>query len=104
MALYGLKSSGAAFRAFLAKRLDEIGFRSSIADPDVWMRKAQNPDCESYYEYLLCYVDDILCMSHDPRHAMNQISEKLRFKKDKVASTETSNAIKSKIGVNRGIF
>ena len=32
-ALYGIKSSGAAFREFLAERLDNIGFKSSIADP-----------------------------------------------------------------------
>ena len=37
-ALYGLKSSGAAYRSHLAKSLDEIGFKSSIADPDVWLR------------------------------------------------------------------
>ena len=30
--LYGLKSSGAAFRAFLAEQLDNIVFKSSIAD------------------------------------------------------------------------
>ena len=34
-ALYGLKSSGAAFRSHLAEKLDDIGFKSSIADPDV---------------------------------------------------------------------
>ena len=36
-ALYGLKSSGAAFRAFLADHLHDIGFKPSLADPDVWM-------------------------------------------------------------------
>ena len=35
-ALYGQKSSGAAFRAFLAEKLDAIGFNSSISDPDVY--------------------------------------------------------------------
>ena len=49
-ALYGLKSAGAAFRAFLSERLDEMGFRSSIADPDVWMRPATKSDGEEYYE------------------------------------------------------
>ena len=34
-ALYGLKSSEAAFRALLAERLYEIGFVPSKADPDV---------------------------------------------------------------------
>jgi hypothetical protein len=36
-ALYGLKSSGAAFRAFLAETLYDIGYKPSVADPDVWM-------------------------------------------------------------------
>ena len=36
-ALYGLKSSGAAFREHLAQVLDDIGFHSTAADPDVWM-------------------------------------------------------------------
>lgn len=36
-ALYGLKSSGAAFRAYLAETLDDIGFKSTMADPDVWI-------------------------------------------------------------------
>jgi hypothetical protein len=39
-ALYGLKSSGAAFRSFLAERLDDMNFKPSMADPDVWMRAA----------------------------------------------------------------
>ena len=48
--LYGLKSSGAAFMAFLAERLDDTGFKSSIADPGVWMREATKSDGEEYYE------------------------------------------------------
>lgn len=90
-ALYGLKSSGASFRAFLAERLDEIGFKSSIADPDVWMRKATKPDGESYYEYMLAYVDDLLCMSFDPTRTMQQIvenGEKMKFKKNKIEPPE----------------
>ena len=35
-ALYGLKSSGAAWRAHLAGTLHSLGFISSLADPDVW--------------------------------------------------------------------
>ena len=35
-ALYGLKSSGAAFRSFLAEKSDNIGFKSSIAGPDIY--------------------------------------------------------------------
>ena len=64
-ALYGLCSSGAAFRAFLAERLDEMGFKSSIADPNVWLRPETKADGEEYYEYILVYVDDLLAISVD---------------------------------------
>ena len=60
-ALYGLKSSGAAFRAHLAETLYDIGLLLNKADPDVWYRPAVNPNGIEYCEYILYYVDDILC-------------------------------------------
>jgi hypothetical protein len=58
-ALYGLKSSGAAWRAHLAETLHTLEYTSSLADPDVWMRPAIKANGEHYYEYILVYVDDI---------------------------------------------
>jgi hypothetical protein len=52
-ALYGLKSSGAAYRAHFAATLAELNFTSCKADPDVWMRPATKPDGFTYYEYIL---------------------------------------------------
>ena len=52
------------------------------------MRPAVKPDGEKYYEYMLVYVDDILCVSEDPTRPMQQISESLRFKKDKIEPPE----------------
>ena len=43
--------------------LDDMGFKSIIADPDIWICPLVNPDCEQYYEYVLVYVYDILVMS-----------------------------------------
>ena len=54
-ALYGLKSSGAAFREFLAGNLDDIGFKSNIADTYDWMRPAKKSTEEKYYELIFCY-------------------------------------------------
>ena len=89
-ALYGLKSSGASFRSFLAERLDAIGFKSSIGDHDVWMRSAHKPDGEQYYEYILCYVDDLICISFNPRVAMSQICEnkQISYKKNQIEPPE----------------
>ena len=39
-ALYGLRSSGAAFRALLAETLYDLNYRPSYVDPDVYMRPA----------------------------------------------------------------
>ena len=52
-ALYGLKSSGAAFWANLAETLHEIGFCPTRPDPYVWRRPAKKADGEEYYKYIL---------------------------------------------------
>ena len=83
-ALYGLKSSGAAFRAFLAETFDNMGFKSSTADPDIWMRPNTKPDGEEYYEYIVCYVDDVLGISMEAKEMMQEIQKDFRFKKDKI--------------------
>ena len=43
-AMYGLKSSGAAWHAKFSETLHSMGFQSSLADPDVWMRPAKKAD------------------------------------------------------------
>ena len=83
-ALYGLQSSGAAFMAFLAERLDKMRFKSSIANPDVWLRPAVKSDGEEYYEYILVYVDNLLAISTDTISVIQEISEKFKLKKDKI--------------------
>ena len=49
-ALYGLKTSGATFRALLAERLHKIGISPSKVDPDVWMRPGVKPNGFEYWE------------------------------------------------------
>ena len=88
-ALYGLKSSGAAFRAFLADKLYDIGFKPSLADPDVWMRPAIKSNGFRYWELILCYVDDLLCIHEDPTIALNQIQEDFKFKDGKIEEPDT---------------
>ena len=88
-ALYGLKSSGAAFRSFLAETLNDIGFKPSLADPDVWMRPAMKSNGFKYWELILCYVDDILCIHEDPTIAMKQIQANFKFKDDKMEEPDS---------------
>ena len=79
-ALYGLRSSGARFREHVAQSLRDIGFASCLADPDVWLRPATKPDGYEYYEYVLCYVDDLLVLSHNPGDVMKILSTKYKLK------------------------
>jgi hypothetical protein len=83
-ALYGLKSSGAAFRSLLANQLFDIGYKSTKGDPDVWIRPAVKHDGYEYYEMVLVYVDNIFVISHEPLKTFNGIQENFKFKNDEV--------------------
>ena len=74
-ALYGLKSSGAAFRAFCAEHLDKMNYHSTTGDPDVWIRPCTDGHGNEFYEYMLVYVDDIMSVSFDPDKAINQFKD-----------------------------
>jgi hypothetical protein len=79
-ALYGLKSSGAAWRSHFANTLRTLGFVSCLADPDVWYRAAKKPCGMEYYEYILVYVDDVLALSHEPEIIMKSLEKYYRLK------------------------
>ncbi len=81
-ALYGLKSSGAAWRSHLANTLHNLGFTSSLADPDVWLRAASKSDGFQYYEYMLVYVDDLLVLSHQATSIMQTLEDFYRLKEE----------------------
>ena len=66
MALYGLKSSGAAVPVKLAGVLHDLVYIPAKADPDVWINPAVKPDGSGYYEIVLYYADNILAISDDP--------------------------------------
>ena len=91
-ALYGLKYSGAAFRALLAKTLYNIGYTPSQADPVVWIRPLVKPDGFEYYKMILCYVDDVLSISHDAMKTLKGIQRKFKLKDNKI--TEPENYLK----------
>ena len=72
-ALYGLPSSGARFRDHCAATLRSLGFESTKADPDVWLRPAKKADGIPYYQYVITYVDDIICAAEHPGEIMEAL-------------------------------
>ena len=84
MPLYGLKSSGAEFRAHLDKTLNDIGFLYTKVDPFVWYWPSVKPNGFEYYKYILCHVNDVMCISHDPGIVIGRIQAVFKFKVNKM--------------------
>ena len=88
-ALYGLKSAGAAFRAYLASFMRQMGYTSCKADPDLWYKAETRPnDDAKYYAYILVYVDDILCIHHDALSVLDRINKCLPLKPTSVGDPD----------------
>ena len=83
-ALYGQMSSGVAFRAHLAEKLPDISFKPTKADLDVWICPAIKPDGMEYYEYIMCYVNDILSISHDAQTILQSLQGQFKLKGNKI--------------------
>ena len=84
MAICGLKSSGADFRAKLESLLNDIGYTPYKADPDVWMIPAIKSDGTENYEYALVYVDNVLVISCVPMKKIEGIKYVFKLKGDKL--------------------
>ncbi len=74
-AIYGLKSSGASFRNHLVDCMRHMGYTPCLANPDLWMK----PDGFECYAYLLCYVDDVLSISHNAEEVLNRLDKYFRI-------------------------
>ena len=88
-ALYGLKSSGAAFRAHLGKCMQGLGYEPCLADPDLWLRREVRPDDKfEYYSYILCYVDDITVVHHAASEILERIDKYFTLKPSSIGEPD----------------
>ena len=75
-ALYGLKVSSKTWAQRAYDVFDEMGFKPSRAEPDIWMREK-----DGLYEYICVYVDDLAIVSKDPQAIIDQLEgEPFNFK------------------------
>ena len=96
--LYGLKSSGAAFRAHLGECMSDLGYHPCLADPDLWIKAEIRPDDGvEYYSYILCYVDDILVIHHDSMSVLNKIDKFMKLKPDSIGDPDIYLGAKLKL-------
>ena len=45
----------------------------SLADADMWMRRATRPDGTSYYQYIASYVDDLTIVTLEPEKILDEL-------------------------------
>jgi hypothetical protein len=84
-ALYGLNSDGAAFSSQLAECMKNFGWNPYQADRDLWMKAEIHPDDGVlYWAYILIYVDDILCVHHDPGAPLAKLDEYFKMKEGSI--------------------
>ena len=76
-ALYGTRSGGARWHDRLFDILQEMKFKPSKADPDVWMRPEPGGTC---YEYIDVYVDDLAIAAKDSQAFCNELKKKYNLK------------------------
>ena len=76
-ALYGTRSGGARWHDRLFDILQELKFKPSKADPDVWMRPEPGGTC---YEYIAVYVDDLAIAAKHPQAFCNELKKKYNLK------------------------
>jgi Reverse transcriptase (RNA-dependent DNA polymerase) len=74
-ALYGLRTSGKMWSQRFADCLRDMGFTSSKAEPDIWMRR-----CGDLWEYIATYVDDLCISSPNPKAIIDVLTDKYQFK------------------------
>ncbi len=84
-ALYGLSSSGYAWRSYCAGIMrDSLNFRQCRADDDVWMQKAAKSNGDTYWKYVFIYTDDVLALLEDPKSILNDMNKHFLLKPESI--------------------
>jgi hypothetical protein len=87
-ALYGLKSAGASFRHDLASCMEALGYKSCLADPDVWYRPNIKANGEQFYEYVRIYTVDKLAIGLDPKLTIARIGKYCKIKETSIGTPD----------------
>ena len=83
--MVGRQQVGRDFRNHLPLCMEFLNFKSCLADPDVWMRPAIKSDGNTYYEYILLYVDDTLVVSKNAESILrNELGRYFHIKEESI--------------------
>jgi hypothetical protein len=61
--------------------MEHLGWKPCLADRDLWLKEETRPDDGvKYWAYILIYVNDVLCVHHDPGTSLAQIDKYFKMK------------------------
>ena len=107
-ALYGLRSSALQWQRYLVDNLRyDLGYVPSLADDNVWMKQYHKESSEPHYSYILCFVDDLLCMHADPDPVLATficLAYRANLDVSEECNTEQASYFQNLIGVLRWII
>jgi hypothetical protein len=85
--------------------MNHLKFKPCKGDPDVWMREAVKDDGTTYWEYVLLYVDDALCIGMNPEKTLrSEIGKFFYLKKGSVGPPKIYLGNKvSKVTLDNGV-
>ncbi len=82
----------------------QMGYTSCKTDPDLWYKAETRPANSFWYYACICYVDDILCVHHDPMSVLNLINWYMLLKPSLVGDPDIYLGAKLKLTqLNNGI-
>jgi hypothetical protein len=74
-ALYGIRTSGLRWHERFTDTLRDMGFHTSKADSNIWMRKNGK-----VYKYVAVYVDDLCIVAIEPKLIIDLLMAKYHYK------------------------
>jgi len=66
--------------------MEMLNYQPCLADPDLWMRDAEDKNGKEYYKYVLLYVDDCLVIGENARDQIYQIDKYFPIKPSSIGS------------------
>jgi hypothetical protein len=73
----------------MAATLRDGRYQSCQANPDVWMKPGVKCDGTKYWQYVLCYVDDIIVVLENPKATMDYLALRYMLKEGSVKEPDT---------------
>ena len=68
--------------------MHSLGYKSCLADPDLWLKAKLDEHGKESFSYILCYVDGIMVIHHKALPILEKINKFMKLKKSPVGDPD----------------